>query len=165
MPVTVAVLTVSDTRTPDTDTSGDLLAARAGAAGHQVVARALLADDRYRLRAQVSAWIADPGVQVVIVTGGTGITHRDITPEALVPLFDKTIEGFGEAFRWLSYKDVGTSTIQSRAIAGVANGTLIFCLPGSTNACRLAWDELLASQLDAAHRPCNFVELIPRLKA
>jgi molybdopterin adenylyltransferase len=162
--VKVAILTVSDTRSADNDTSGDLLAQRATDAGHRVVARALLADDRYRLRALVSAWIADPEVDVVLVTGGTGITHRDVTPEALTPLFDKAIDGFGEAFRWLSYSDVGTSTIQSRAIAGVANATLIFCLPGSTGACRLAWDALLASQLDSAHRPCNFVELLPRLR-
>lgn len=163
-PLRIRVLTVSDSRTLDTDTSGALLEQRATEAGHQVDERRIEADDRYRLRAVVSAWIADPDVDCVLVNGGTGITGRDITPEALSPLFDKTIDGFGECFRMLSYEDVGTSTIQSRAIAGVANGTLIFCLPGSTGAVRLAWDGILKHQLDASHKPCNFVQLMPRLK-
>ena len=160
----IRVLTVSDSRTLETDTSGALLEERAQAAGHQVNERRIEPDDRYRLRAVVSAWIDDPDTDCVLINGGTGITGRDITPEALTPLFDKTIDGFGECFRMLPYEDVGTSTIQSRAIAGVANGTLIFCLPGSTGAVRLAWDGILQHQLNAEHKPCNFVQLLPRLK-
>ena len=160
----LAILTVSDTRTRANDTSGDLLDERARAAGHTVAARELVRDDRYVLRAVVSQWIADANVDAVIVTGGTGVTTRDVTVEALRPLLDKEIEGFGEVFRWLSYKDVGTSTIQSRALGGIANGTLIFCLPGSTRACQLGWDELLKPQLDSANKPCNFAELLPRLR-
>lgn len=161
-PLNIAVLTVSDTRTEADDTSGALLIERLVAAGHHLADRALEPDDRYRLRARVSAWIADPRVEAVLTTGGTGFTGRDTTPEALAPLFDKTIDGFGELFRQLSYDEIGTSTIQSRAIAGLANGTLIFSMPGSSGACRTAWDRILIAQLDVRHRPCNFVELIDR---
>jgi molybdopterin adenylyltransferase len=154
----VAVLTVSDTRTPDTDTSGALLVEKLTEAGHQLAARALLPDDIWQLRAQVCRWIADGELQVILITGGTGFTGRDSTPEALLPLFDKTVDGFGELFRQLSYQEIGTSTLQSRAVAGLANGVLVCCLPGSTGACRTAWDGILASQLDSRHRPCNFVQ-------
>ncbi|HSG90850.1 MAG TPA: molybdenum cofactor biosynthesis protein B [Pseudomonadales bacterium] len=160
--LTIAVLTVSDTRTAATDSSGDLLVERLTTAGHRLHARTIEPDDRYRLRATVSAWIAAPEVDVVLTTGGTGFTGRDTTPESLLPLFDKVIDGFGELFRQLSFEEIGTSTIQSRAVAGLAGPTLVFCMPGSSGACRLAWDRILASQLDARHRPCNFVELIPR---
>lgn len=158
----IAVLTVSDTRTLETDTSGQALVDRLEAVGHKLQARSIVKDDVYQLRAQVSAWIADPQVQVVLSTGGTGFSHRDSTPEALEPLFDKQIEGFGELFRSLSYDEIGTSTIQSRAVAGLANGTLIFCLPGSTGACRTGWDRIIAEQLDKRHRPCNFVDMLMR---
>ena len=158
----IAVLTVSDTRGPSEDTSGDLLAERLQAAGHQLAARRIVPDDVYRIRAVVSEWIADPAVQVVLVTGGTGFSGRDSTPEALVPLFDKTIDGFGELFRHLSYAEIGSSTIQSRAVGGLANGTLIFAMPGATGACRAAWEGILLDQLDASFRPCNFAELLPR---
>ncbi len=157
VPLNVAVLTVSDTRTLDTDTSGGLLVERLQAAGHHLAARVLLKDDLYRIRAQVAQWIAEDEVQVVLITGGTGFTARDSTPEAVACLLDKQVDGFGELFRQISVPDIGTSTIQSRALAGLANGTLVCCLPGSTNACRTAWDGILASQLDARHRPCNFV--------
>ncbi|MEE4362203.1 MAG: molybdenum cofactor biosynthesis protein B [Pseudomonadales bacterium] len=163
-PLSIAVLTVSDTRTPAEDRSGDLLCERLETAGHALAERALEPDDRYQLRARVSVWIADPGIDVILTTGGTGFTGRDTTPEALSPLFDKTIEGFGELFRQLSYTEIGTSTIQSRALAGLAGGTLIFCMPGSTGACATAWDGILATQLDVRHRPCNFVDLIPRFR-
>ena len=153
----IAVLTVSDTRTPETDTSGQLLAERLQAAGHRLVERALLKDDLYRIRARVAAWIAEDAVQVVLITGGTGFTARDSTPEAVACLLDKHVDGFGELFRQISVADIGTSTVQSRALAGLANGTLVCCLPGSTSACRTAWDGILAEQLDARHRPCNFV--------
>ncbi|MDF1822052.1 MAG: molybdenum cofactor biosynthesis protein B [Alcanivoracaceae bacterium] len=159
-PLNVAVLTVSDTRTVDTDTSGDLLRDRLRAAGHELADRDLVKDDIYVLRARVSAWIADAGIQVVLVTGGTGFSGRDSTPEALLPLFDKQVDGFGELFRQLSYEEIGTSTVQSRALAGLANGTLVFCLPGSTNACATGWDRILEQQLDSRHRPCNFVGLV-----
>ncbi|MBF8729895.1 MULTISPECIES: molybdenum cofactor biosynthesis protein B [Pseudomonas] len=162
IPLNVAVLTVSDTRTFETDTSGELLATRAVEMGHRLVARALLKDDLYRIRAQVAGWIADDQVQVVLITGGTGFTGRDSTPEAVACLLDKHIEGFGELFRALSILDIGTSTVQSRALAGLANGTLVCCLPGSTGACRTAWEGILVEQLDSRHRPCNFV---PHLKA
>ncbi|MBF7731401.1 molybdenum cofactor biosynthesis protein B [Pseudomonas sp. N040] len=162
VPLAIAVLTVSDTRSFETDTSGQLLVDRLSAAGHQLAARVLLKDDLYRIRAQVAGWIAEDAVQVVIITGGTGFTGRDSTPEAVACLLDKQVEGFGELFRQISVADIGTSTIQSRALAGLANGTLVCCLPGSTNACRTAWDGILAEQLDARHRPCNFV---PHLKA
>ena len=162
IPLKIAVLTVSDTRTPDTDTSGDLLADRLEKAGHQLGDRVLVRDDIYQLRAVVSAWISDPEIQVILVTGGTGFSSRDSTPEALAPLFDKQVEGFGELFRQISFAEIGTSTIQSRALAGIANFTLICCVPGSTNACATAWDKLIAEQLDARHRPCNFVGLVQK---
>lgn len=157
------MLTVSDSRGLEQDSSGAVLIERLAAAGHRLAGRAILPDDLYRIRAQVSAWIADPAVQVVLSTGGTGLTGRDGTPEALAPLLDKTIDGFGEVFRVLSYEEIGASTIQSRAVAGVANGTYIFCLPGSSGACRTGWDKLIAPQLDYRTRPCNLVELMPRL--
>ncbi|GGO76579.1 molybdenum cofactor biosynthesis protein B [Marinobacterium nitratireducens] len=156
----IAVLTVSDTRSLETDSSGDTLQLRLQEAGHRLADRALVPDDIYQLRARVSHWIADPGVQVVLVTGGTGFTARDNTPEALAPLFDKAIEGYGELFRAISYQEIGTSTMQSRAIAGVANRTVIFCMPGSPRACATAWDRCIVEQLDARHRPCNFVEMV-----
>lgn len=156
----VAVLTVSDTRTLETDTSGAFLVEALQAAGHEVVNRDIVIDDVYRLRAVVSGWIADPGVEVVLTTGGTGFSGRDSTPEALAPLFDKRIEGFGEVFRALSFEEIGSSTVQSRALAGMANGTVIFCMPGSTGACRTAWEGVLRDQLDSDHRPCNFVGVL-----
>jgi molybdenum cofactor biosynthesis protein B len=162
-PVNIAVLTVSDTRTLETDKSGDTLVERAGGAGHVVVDRAIVTDDVALIRAQVKTWIADPRIEVVITTGGTGVTGRDVTPEALEALFEKRIDGFGEAFRWISFQKIGTSAMQSRAMAGVANATYIFALPGSTGACRDGWDEILKYQLDIRFRPCNFAELMPRL--
>lgn len=162
VPLRIAVLTVSDTRTADNDTSGDLLASRLTDAGHHLAVRQLVRDDVYQLRSVVSAWIADAAIQVVLVTGGTGFSSRDSTPEALAPLFDKQVEGFGELFRQISYDDIGTSTIQSRALAGIANFTLVCCVPGSTNACATAWDKLISLQLDARHRPCNFVGLVQK---
>ena len=153
----IAILTVSDTRTLETDTSGQYLLEAVTAAGHSVADRKLVIDDIYQQRAFVSAWIADPAVEAILVTGGTGFTGRDSTPEALSVLFDKTVDGFGELFRYLSFKEIGTSTIQSRAIAGYANQTVIFCLPGSTGACKTAWNGIIASQLDATYKPCNFV--------
>lgn len=157
-----AVLTVSDSRTMSDDSSGALLVELIEADGHHAAAREIVPDDRFRIRALVSAWIADPAIDVVICTGGTGFTGRDSTPEAIAPLLDKTIDGFGELFRMLSYEEIGTSTIQSRALGGLANGTLIFALPGSSGACRTGWTRILHNQLDINHRPCNFVELIPR---
>jgi len=159
-PLNVAVLTVSDTRTPDTDTSGAFLEEALLAAGHQIADRQIVIDDIYQLRAIVSRWIADPGVEVVLTTGGTGFSGRDSTPEALLPLFDKTIDGFGEVFRAISLTEIGSSTVQSRALAGMANGTVIFCMPGSTGACRTAWEGVLRDQLDSEHRPCNFVGVL-----
>jgi len=159
----IAVLTASDTRTEENDTSGNTLADRLRAAGHQLADKRIVPDDTYQLRAVVSGWIADAGVDVVISTGGTGITGRDGTPEAIEVLLDKKLDGFGEIFRMLSWEEIHTSTIQSRALGGVANGTLIFCVPGSSGACRTAWDKLIEPQLDYRTRPCNFVELIPRL--
>lgn len=156
----VAVLTVSDTRTLETDTSGAFLVEALQEAGHEVVNRDIVIDDVYQLRAVVSGWIADPGVEVVLTTGGTGFSGRDSTPEALAPLFDKRIEGFGEVFRALSFEEIGSSTVQSRALAGMANGTVIFCMPGSTGACRTAWEGVLRDQLDSDHRPCNFVGVL-----
>ena len=156
----VAVLTVSDTRTPDTDTSGAFLEEALLAAGHQIADRQIVVDDIYQLRAIVSRWIADPGVDVVLTTGGTGFSGRDSTPEALLPLFDKTIDGFGEVFRAISLSEIGSSTVQSRALAGMTNGTVIFCMPGSTGACRTAWEGVLRDQLDSEHRPCNFVGVL-----
>ena len=160
----LCVLTVSDTRRREDDTSGDYLQSALLDAGHQLADRALLPDDRYRLRAAVSAWIADDGVDGVLVTGGTGFTGRDSTPEALLPLLDKPMPGFGEMFRAISYEEIGTSTLQSRAFAGLANGTFVFCLPGSTSACRTAWERLIRPQLDARTRPCNLATLRPRLR-
>jgi molybdenum cofactor biosynthesis protein B len=163
LPLNIAVLTVSDSRTEEDDTSGRLLAERAEAAGHRVVAKQIVPDDVYRMRAVFSAWIADPEIQVVLSTGGTGVTGRDSTPEAVVPLLDKPLEGFGELFRSVSLEEIGTSTLQSRALGGLANGTFLFCLPGSSGACRTAWDRILLPQLDSRTRPCNFAQLIPRL--
>ncbi|MBX3706457.1 MAG: molybdenum cofactor biosynthesis protein B [Pseudomonadales bacterium] len=159
-----AVLTVSDTRNSDNDTSGDLLVALLTGDGHRLADRALVRDDVYAIRAVVSRWIADPTVDVILSTGGTGFTGRDSTPEALLPLFDKTILGFGELFRQVSYDEIGPSTIQSRAVGGLANATLIFALPGSGNAVRTGWEKILRQQLDVNFRPCNFVELLPRLR-
>lgn len=164
LPVNIAVMTVSDTRTLADDRSGDALAERLTGAGHRLGARAIVKDDVAAIRAQVQAWIADSEIDVVLTTGGTGVTGRDVTPEAVEALFDKPIPGFGELFRQLSYAKVGTSTIQSRATGGVANGTYIFALPGSPSACRDAWDDILVFQLDNRHRPCNLVELMPRLR-
>ncbi|OFX13963.1 MAG: molybdenum cofactor biosynthesis protein B [Alphaproteobacteria bacterium RIFOXYD12_FULL_60_8] len=163
-PVQIAVLTVSDTRTPANDTSGDALAERLQTAGHKLAARTIVPDDIPRIVAQLKAWINDPQVDVVIVTGGTGITGRDVTPEAFAQVVDKEIPGFGELFRMLSYQTIGTSTIQSRATAGVAGGTYLFAVPGSTGACKEAWDGILKDQLDSRHKPCNFVAMMPRLK-
>ena len=160
----VAVLTISDTRTLETDTSGRLLAERALAAGHALVGRRIVTDEPAEIRAAVEAWMADDGVDVVLATGGTGLTRRDVTPEVFETLYDKPIPGFGELFRFLSYQEIGTSTIQSRASAGLAGGTLLFALPGSTGACRTAWEGILSSQLDPTHKPCNFVELLPRMR-
>ena len=162
-PVRLAVMTISDTRTLEDDTSGDALVKMATDDGHEVVERLLVPDDIYRIRYEISRWIIDPNVEAVITTGGTGLTGRDGTPEAVAPLFDRTIEGFGELFRYVSYQTVRTSTIASRAIGGVANGTFIFCLPGSTGACKDAWKGVLRDQFDIRHRPCNLVELMPRL--
>jgi molybdenum cofactor biosynthesis protein B len=159
----IALLTVSDTRTLADDRSGDALQQRLQAQGHRLVDRRLVPDNRYLIRAELSRWIADPAVQVVITSGGTGLTGRDGTPEALAPLLDKTIEGFGELFRVLSFETIGTSTLQSRCLAGVANGTIIFVLPGSLDAVETAWDRLIAAQLNPATRPCNLVHLLPRL--
>ena len=156
----VAVLTVSDTRTRETDTSGAFLEEALVAAGHIVADRQIVIDDVYQLRAIVSQWIADPKVEVVLTTGGTGFSGRDSTPEALSPLFDKAIDGFGEVFRALSLEEIGSSTVQSRALAGMANGTVIFCMPGSTGACRTAWEGVLKDQLDSEHQPCNFVGVL-----
>ena len=156
----VAVLTVSDTRTQETDTSGAFLEEALVAAGHVVADRQIVIDDVYQLRAIVSQWIADPKVEVVLTTGGTGFSGRDSTPEALSPLFDKAIDGFGEVFRALSLEEIGSSTVQSRALAGMANGTVIFCMPGSTGACRTAWEGVLKDQLDSEHQPCNFVGVL-----
>ncbi|WP_028919919.1 molybdenum cofactor biosynthesis protein B [Pseudoxanthomonas suwonensis] len=164
IPLNVCVLTVSDTRTPDNDTSGDWLAAALAEAGHRVHARDLLPDDRYRLRAVVSQWIADPQVDGILVTGGTGFTGRDSTPEALLPLLDKEMPGFGELFRAVSFEEIGTSSLQSRAFAGLANATFLFALPGSTSACRTAWERIIRRQLDSRTRPCNLATLRPRLR-
>ncbi|CAL1241115.1 molybdenum cofactor biosynthesis protein B [Candidatus Methylocalor cossyra] len=163
IPLAIAVLTVSDTRTEATDQAGQILVERIRAAGHRLADKRIVPDDIYRIRAVVSQWIADPEVQAIITTGGTGVTGRDGTPEAVAALLDKTLEGFGEVFRALSYQEIKTSTIQSRALAGVANGTYIFCLPGSPGACRTGWDGLIRDQLDYRTRPCNLVELLPRL--
>ncbi len=164
-PINIAVLTVSDTRTPETDTSGDILAARVTGAGHNLAARLIVRDDAALLAAQFEAWIDDPAVDAVVSTGGTGLTGRDVTPEALAMVKGaREIPGFGELFRWLSFQTIGTSTVQSRALAVVARGTYIFALPGSNGAVKDGWDGILAEQLDSRNRPCNFVELMPRLK-
>lgn len=158
--LSIAVLTVSDTRSIETDTSGQYLADALVESGHQLIDRQIEIDDIYQLRARVSSWIADDETEVVLITGGTGFTTRDSTPEAITPLLDSIIDGFGELFRQLSYEEIGTSTVQSRALAGFANRTLIFCMPGSTGACKTAWNGILRQQLDIDHRPCNFAELI-----
>jgi molybdenum cofactor biosynthesis protein B len=163
IPLSIAVLTVSDTRTESDDKSGKLLVTRLQQAGHTLNDKQIVADDIYQIRAVVSRWIAQETPQVILTTGGTGVTGRDGTPEAVKPLLDKEIDGFGEMFRVLSFETISTSTLQSRATAGVANGTYIFCLPGSSGACADAWDKLISQQLDYRHRPCNLVELIPRL--
>ena len=163
IPLNLCVLTVSDTRTRENDTSGDYLASALTEAGHRLHERKLMCDDRYAIRAIVAAWIADANVHGVLVTGGTGFTGRDSTPEAIMPLLDKEMPGFGEMFRVLSFEEIGTSTLQSRAFAGLSNRTFVFCLPGSTSACRTAWEKLLRAQLDARTRPCNLVGLLPRL--
>ena len=164
VPINIAILTVSDTRTVESDKSGDLLKERIEGYGHRVVARSIVKDEIEVIQTEVKQWIESPSIDVVISTGGTGLTGRDVTPEAFKEIFEKEIEGFGELFRWLSFKKIGTSTIQSRAIAGVAGGTYIFALPGSTGACKDAWDEILQYQLDIRFRPCNFVEIMPRLR-
>jgi molybdopterin adenylyltransferase len=163
-PLNIAVLTVSDSRSLAEDRSGDLLVERLSAAGHRLADRALVVDDAGRIAVQLRAWVADPAVDVVISTGGTGVTGRDVTPEALERVAEKLIPGFGELFRLISFNKIGTSALQSRAIAGVAGGTYLFALPGSPGACRDGWDEILCSQLDIRHRPCNFAELLPRLR-
>lgn len=163
IPLPIAVLTISDSRTEENDTSGHALVERLRAAGHTLYEKAIVRDDIYAIRAIVSRWIADPAVSVVLTTGGTGVTGRDGTPEAISVLLDKQLDGFGEMFRVLSYDQIKTSTLQSRALAGVANATYLFCMPGSTGACTLAWDALINQQLDYRNRPCNLVELMPRL--
>ena len=163
-PLKIAVLTVSDSRTPADDRSGDLLAERLTTAGHHLAARELVADDASKIADKLESWIADPAIDVVITTGGTGVTGRDVTPEALERVSEKLIPGFGELFRMLSFNKIGTSALQSRATAGVARGTYLFALPGSPGACKDGWDEILQAQLDIRHRPCNFAELIPRLR-
>lgn len=163
VPLNIAVLTVSDSRTATSDKSGALLEGRLVDGGHQLAERTQVPDDRYAIRAVVSRWIADEAVDAVITTGGTGLTGRDGTPEAITPLLDRVIDGFGEAFRMLSWEEIGTSTLQSRALAGVANATIVFVLPGSPGACRTAWDRIIVQQLDARTRPCNLVELRPRM--
>ncbi|MHB8455234.1 MAG: molybdenum cofactor biosynthesis protein B [Acidiferrobacterales bacterium] len=164
VPINVAVMTLSDTRTRENDTSGDLIQERLENAGHRVVRRAIVRENIDRMRTELRAWIDDPEVDAIISTGGTGMTRHDITPEAMQPFITKSIPGFGELFRMLSFHEIGTSTIQSRADAGIADGTVIFMLPGSTNACRLGMDQIILSQLDSRHRPCNLVELLPRIR-
>ncbi len=164
VPLAIAVLTVSDSRDESNDKSGALLVNFVTEAGHRLAEKAIVRDDKYRIREILSRWIADEEVQVVLTTGGTGVTGRDGTPEAVEPLLDKVIDGFGETFRSLSYQSIGTSTLQSRALAGVANGTYVFCMPGSSGACKDAWTQLISAQLDYRTRPCNLVELMPRLR-
>ncbi|MHB8744396.1 MAG: molybdenum cofactor biosynthesis protein B [Sulfuricaulis sp.] len=159
----IAVLVISDTRTDETDSSGKTLVQRLSEAGHKLAGKVIVPDNIYKIRAVVAQWIVQDDIQVVITTGGTGITGRDTTPEAIKPLLDKEIQGFGEMFRAISYDEIKTSTLQSRALAGVSNGTFIFCLPGSSGACRTGWDKLIQQQLDYRTRPCNLVELMPRL--
>jgi len=164
IPLNIAVMTVSDTRTPETDTSGDVLEARVLAAGHKLAARTIVSDDVQMIRNQLLSWIADEGVDIVISTGGTGLTGRDVTPEAFKSVYEKEIEGFSAVFHAVSFAKIGTSTLQSRATAGVAHGKYIFALPGSPSACKDGWDEILVHQLDNRFRPCNFVEILPRLQ-
>ncbi len=164
LPVNIAVMTVSDTRNAADDRSGDTLAGRIGDAGHVVADRRIVPDEMAEIVAALEGWIADPDIDVVISTGGTGVTGRDVTPEAFERVFEKKIEGFGELFRWISFQKIRTSTVQSRAVGGVAGGTYLFALPGSPGACRDGWDEILRAQLDNRTRPCNFVELMPRLQ-
>jgi molybdopterin adenylyltransferase len=163
-PLTLCVLTVSDTRTRETDTSGDYLCAALAEAGHQLQQREVVKDNKYRIRALLAGWIADENVHGVLITGGTGFTGRDTTPEAVEPLLDKIMPGFGELFRSLSFEEIGTATLQSRAFAGLANNSFVFCLPGSTSACRTAWEKIIRAQLDARTRPCNLAGLMPRLR-
>jgi len=163
IPLKLCVLTISDTRTEENDTSGDYLCQAIVEAGHSIHQRHLVRDDRYQIRAVISQWIMDQNVNGILVTGGTGFTGRDSTPEAIEPLLDKLMPGFGELFRSLSFEEIGTATLQSRAFAGLANNTFIFCLPGSTSACRTAWEKLIRAQMDARTRPCNLVGLLPRL--
>ena len=163
VPVNVAVMTVSDSRTEDNDTSGHALVEKLTSAGHKLSDKCIIADDVYKIREMISRWIVSSDVDVIITTGGTGLTGRDITPEAIRPLLDKEIEGVGELFRLVSYEEIGTSTVASRAFGGVVNGTFVFCLPGSTGACRTGWDKVIGPQLDSRTRPCNIVALMPRL--
>lgn len=164
MAINVAVLTVSDSRSYEDDKSGSLLVERVLSHGHRLAARDICSDDRYAIRARISTWLIDPSIDAIITTGGTGLTGRDLVPEAVTPLLDRVISGFGELFRSLSFAEIGASTIQSRAIGGSANGRLVFCLPGSRGACELAWDKIIGVQFDTATRPCNLVELLPRLR-
>jgi molybdenum cofactor biosynthesis protein B len=163
IPLNIAILTVSDSRTEETDTSGKILVDRLVGVGHNLAEKIIVPDDIYQMRAIVSKWIADLDIQVVITTGGTGVTGRDCTPEAIQPLLDKPLDGFGELFRTVSFEEIKTSTLQSRALAGVANGTYIFCLPGSSGACKTGWDKIIQAQLDYRTKPCNFVEMMARL--
>ena len=163
LPLRISVLVVSDTRNEETDTSGKIFVERLTEEGHLLAEKCIVPDDIYQIRAVLSRWIVDPAVDIILTTGGTGLTGRDGTPEAVIPLFDKVIEGFGEMFRQISYDEISTSTIQSRVTAGVANGTYIFCLPGSSGACRTGWDKILSTQLDIRSRPCNFAEMLPRM--
>ncbi|MEK8016463.1 MAG: molybdenum cofactor biosynthesis protein B [Candidatus Parabeggiatoa sp.] len=164
IPLNVAILTISDTRTDENDTSGKTLVERLTNAGHHPADKTIVPDNIYQIRAIVSKWIANPDIQAIITTGGTGVTGRDGTPEAIQPLLDKQLEGFGELFRAISYEEIGTSTLHSRALAGVANGTYIFCLPGSSGACKTGWDKIIQPQIDNRTRPCNFAEMMPRLQ-
>jgi len=164
LPLSISIMVISDSRSENTDTSGKILTKDLIEAGHTLAEKCFVPDNIYQIRAVLSRWIIDPSVDIVITTGGTGLTGKDGTFEAVIPLFDKLIDGFGEIFRWLSYNEISTSTIQSRATAGVANGKYIFCLPGSTGACKTGWGEILVKQLDIRTKPCNFAELIPRLK-
>ncbi len=164
LPLNIAVLTISDSRTEADDISGKILSERVEQAGHTVFDKKIVADDMYHIRAVISNWIVEANVDAIVTTGGTGVTGRDGTPEAIMPLLDKVLDGFGEVFRMLSYQDIKTSTMQSRAVAGVANGTYVFCLPGSSGACKTAWDDLIKAQLDFRTKPCNLVQLMPRLK-
>jgi len=164
IPLTIAVMTISDSRTEESDTSGQTLVERLKTAEHKLAEKCIVPDNIYQIRAVMAGWIADPDIQVIITTGGTGVTGRDGTPEAVGVLLDKVIDGFGEVFRMLSYDEIKTSTLQSRTLAGVANGTYVFCVPGSRGACRTAWDKIIQHQLDYRTRPCNLVELMPRLK-